>query len=85
VAIVPPAGAFYCFADVSGLFGREIGGRTIRTALDLCEAALEAASIVLVPGEPFGSGNHVRLSFAVGTREIERGLERLVALVGERD
>lgn len=84
VTLVAPEGAFYAFPDVSALFGAEIGGRTIRSSLDLSEAALEKANVVLVPGEPFGSASHLRLSFATSRAEIARGLERLAALVGTR-
>jgi aspartate aminotransferase len=77
ISIVPPAGAFYAFPSLEGLLGRTIAGRKIAGALDLCEACLEAASVVIVPGEPFGSARHFRLSFAMSLAEIERGLERL--------
>ncbi|HVY61270.1 MAG TPA: pyridoxal phosphate-dependent aminotransferase, partial [Planctomycetota bacterium] len=56
VSIVPPAGAFYCFPSLEGLIGRTVAGRSIGGAMDLCEACLDGASVVIVPGEPFGSG-----------------------------
>jgi aspartate aminotransferase len=84
VTLAAPRGAFYCFADVGEWIGAEIGGRRIGGAMDFVEAALERAKVVLVPGEPFGSARHVRLSFAIARQEIERGLERLANLLGAR-
>jgi aspartate aminotransferase len=83
-SIVPPRGAFYCFPSIEGLLGDTLGGRAVTSALDLTEICLEKAEVVLVPGEPFGSGKHVRLSFAMGRGEMERGLDRLEKLVGRR-
>jgi aspartate aminotransferase len=83
VSVVAPAGAFYCFPSLEGLLGRTIGGRRIDAAMDLTEACLEQASVVLVPGEPFGAKNHFRLSFAMAEGELERGLERLARVVGQ--
>jgi aspartate aminotransferase len=84
VRLTAPAGAFYAFPDISGLFGAELGGRRIHSSFDLSEAALEAARVVLVPGEPFGSASHVRLAFATSREEIEKGLARLAELLGKR-
>ncbi len=81
-SIVPPRGAFYCFPSVRGLTGREVGGRRIAGAMDLAEVCLERAEVVLVPGEPFGSPDHVRFSFAMDRAAMERGLDRLARLLG---
>jgi len=79
VTLVPPAGAFYVYPNVAGLFGREIGGRTVRSGQDVAEALLAAARIAVVPGEAFGTTHHVRLSFACSMSRIREGIARLQA------
>jgi len=79
VTLVPPAGAFYVYPNVAGLFGREIGGRMVRSGQDVAEALLAAARIAVVPGEAFGTTHHVRLSFACSMSRIREGIARLQA------
>lgn len=74
---VSPAGAFYVFPNVSGLFGRSIGGRTVTCGQDVSEALLETARVAVVPGEAFGSRDHIRISFSCAMERIEEGLRRI--------
>ena len=74
---VPPAGAFYVFPNVSGLFGRVIGGRKVTCGQDVAEALLETARVAVVPGEAFGSADHIRISFSCAMDVIEEGLRRI--------
>jgi aspartate aminotransferase len=70
-------GAFYCFPDVSGHYGRSINGAKINGSMDFAQALLEQANVALVPGLPFGCDNNVRLSFACSLEQITKGLDRL--------
>jgi aspartate aminotransferase len=72
-----PAGAFYCFPDVSKHYGRTIKGVQISGSMDFAKMLLEQAKVAVVPGEPFGCDNNVRLSFACSLEQIEKGLERM--------
>jgi len=81
VASREPEGAFYAFPDVTGLFGREIGGHRVESSADLATALLETAGIAVVPGEAFGAPGHVRLTFALADDDLERGLTRWVEAV----
>jgi aspartate aminotransferase len=72
-----PTGAFYCFPDVSGHYGRNINGAKISGSLDFAQALLEQANVALVPGQPFGCDENVRLSFACSLENITEGLNRL--------
>ena len=72
-----PTGAFYCFPDVSGHYGRNIKGANIAGSMDFAQALLEQANVALVPGLPFGCDNNVRLSFACSLEQITKGLDRL--------
>jgi aspartate aminotransferase len=79
--VVPePGGAFYVYADVTGLLGREWGGNTITTTLELADYILEAAEVAVVPGEAFGPSGYLRFSYALGDDELLEGIQRLQKL-----
>ena len=77
-----PEGAFYAFPSVTGVLGRTIGGRRVDSSLELCEALLDSAKVALVPGEAFGAPGCVRLSYALGDEDLDRGLDRLERALG---
>jgi aspartate aminotransferase len=79
VACSMPTGAFYAFPNVSGLFSRAHTNGKIRSAADLAAYLLQAAKVAVVPGEPFGSASHIRLSYATSMDAIARGLHRMEA------
>ena len=81
VTCVEPEGAFYCFPDVSGLLGRELGGRVSSSSSELAASLLETIKIAVVPGEAFGTPGFFRLSYALGDADLVEGLERLATLV----
>jgi len=85
VSCVMPKGAFYAFANVSGLFGRTWAQGDRRTALkgslDVTAFLLEAARVAVVPGVDFGSDAHVRLSYATSAALISEGLKRMQAAI----
>lgn len=63
-----PQGAFYLFCGIQ---------KTGLTSLEFAGRLLEEARVSVVPGLPFGSDAHVRLSFATSEENIHRGFERL--------
>lgn len=75
-----PQGAFYVYSDVTGLLGREWGGKKIETSLELCDYILDSAEVALVPGEAFGPSGYVRLSYALGDAQLVEGIQRLQKL-----
>jgi aspartate aminotransferase len=77
-----PEGAFYVYSDVSGLLGREWGGKQIHTSLELCDYILDTAEVALVPGEAFGPSGYVRMSYALGDAQLLEGIQRLQKLFG---
>ena len=81
VSCAEPEGAFYCYPNVAGLLGRELGARVATTASDLAAGLLETIKIAVVPGEAFGTPGYFRLSYALGDADLVEGLERLAALV----
>ena len=76
-----PAGAFYAFPNVAGLFQRRHPQGAITSAADLATYFLDVARIATVPGEPFGSPSHLRLSYATGIEAVQRGLDRIEAAI----
>jgi len=68
-----PNGAFYAYPNVSHYFGK--GG--MNSASDAARKLLHEAHVVVVPGEAFGTQDHVRMSYAVSDAELDRGLERM--------
>jgi len=68
-----PQGAFYVYPNVSAFFGR--GG--IRSASDVAARLLSEAHVVAVPGEAFGTTEHIRLSYAVSADVIDEGVKRM--------
>ncbi len=73
VTCVKPEGAFYVYPNVSAYFGKS----GINSAADIAKRLLHEAHVVSVPGEAFGTREHIRLSYATAPTEIERGLERM--------
>lgn len=75
-----PTGAFYAFPNVSGLYGRTTPtGTRIDSSLTLAAYLLEEARVAVVPGGPFGSDAHIRLSYATSLEQIREGLRRIAA------
>ncbi|HTK88218.1 MAG TPA: pyridoxal phosphate-dependent aminotransferase, partial [Nitrospiraceae bacterium] len=85
VSCAMPTGAFYAFPNVSGLFNRAHAGGKIQTAADLAGYLLQDAKVAVVPGEPFGSASHIRLSYATSMETIASGLERMEAALTKLD
>ena len=68
-----PQGAFYVYPNVSAFIGK--GG--IKSASDLAQKLLTEAHVVVVPGEAFGTDEHMRLSYAVSGDVVDKGVERM--------
>ena len=68
-----PQGAFYVYPNVSAFFGK--GG--VKTASDVAARLLSEAHVVCVPAEPFGTTEHIRLSYAVSADVIDEGVKRM--------
>jgi aspartate aminotransferase len=68
-----PRGAFYVFPDVSATF-KKLG---VKDSIGFSEKLLAEAKVSVVPGQPFGANDCVRLSYATSMANIEKGLDRL--------
>lgn len=73
VTCTMPEGAFYAYPNVSSFLGR--GG--LKSASDVAGRLLREAHVATVPGEGFGTSEHIRISYATSKAELDRGLERM--------
>ncbi|GAB3617227.1 pyridoxal phosphate-dependent aminotransferase [Okibacterium endophyticum] len=80
VEVPTPQGAFYVYADVSGLLDRDWNGVTPRTSLELADMILDRAEVAAVPGEAFGPSGYLRFSYALGDDALLEGVQRLQQL-----
>jgi aspartate aminotransferase len=77
-----PSGAFYAFPNISGVLGRQGPLGPIASPQQLANHLLTEAHVAVVPGEPFGSRDHIRLSYATSMEMIQKGLDRLAKALG---
>jgi aspartate aminotransferase len=84
LSLVEPRGAFYALPSIQGLIGRRLataqGEQTVTSGESFCRLLL-GRGVAAIPGEPFGAPNHVRFSFALGMKDLERGLQRVAEMV----
>src|SRR5229473_44976 len=73
VKCAEPKGAFYAYPNV----GAALGKNGIQNTLHFSEKLLAEAHVAVVPGEAFGTRQHVRISYATSMKELERGLDRI--------
>jgi len=76
-----PSGAFYVFPDFSAYT------ENISTPFDddmaLTEYLLEEAQVAVVPGSAFGASGGLRLSYAMDSETIEKGIDRITSAIDE--
>ena len=72
VKCAEPRGAFYAYPDISAL----LGDHGPETPMDFAERLLEKEHVAVVPGEAFGTGSHVRISYAASMETLKKGLDR---------
>ena len=79
-----PTGAFYAFADVSGLLNRPLGvnGSVAASSAELAAMLLDEAHVAAVPGEAFGAPGYLRFSYALADDQLAEGMRRFQAWVG---
>ena len=68
-----PNGAFYAYPNVSHYFDRP----GLNCGADVAKKLLHEAHVVVVPGEGFGTQDHVRVSYATSPEKLAEGLNRM--------
>jgi aspartate aminotransferase len=79
VTCTKPEGAFYVYPNISAFLGR--GG--IKTASELATRLLHEAHVVTVPGEAFGTHEHIRISYPVTKQNIDEGTRRIAEFLAK--
>jgi len=78
VTCTKPEGAFYVYPNIGKFLGK--GG--IKTATELATKLLHEAHVVTVPGEAFGTSEHIRISYPVTKQNIDEGTRRMGEYLG---
>ena len=73
VTCTKPEGAFYVYPNIGAYLNK--GG--IGTSTELATRLLHEAHVVTVPGEAFGTAEHIRLSYPVTRQSIDEGIRRM--------
>jgi aspartate/methionine/tyrosine aminotransferase len=75
---VVPEGAFYVYADCSGL---------CEDSMELCRSLLEDAGVAITPGIDFGvhrAREHVRFAYTTEIGKLREGMDRIARLLASR-
>lgn len=72
-----PHGAFYCFPNVSALYGRN----GITGSVSLAAYLLDSAGVAVVPGSAFGDDSALRLSYATSLDVVTEAIARFAKAV----
>ncbi|MCM8797144.1 MAG: aminotransferase class I/II-fold pyridoxal phosphate-dependent enzyme, partial [Candidatus Omnitrophica bacterium] len=68
ISFYKPQGAFYIFCDIS---------KTGLSSSVFSERLLEEKYVSVIPGEGFGRDDYVRISFATGIEQLQKGMDRI--------
>lgn len=79
VSCASPPGAFYVMPNVRRYLDREFGGAPIRNTYGLSYYLLKEAHVAVIPGEAFGTEEHIRISFATSLERLAEGMRRIEA------
>ncbi|HTZ60469.1 MAG TPA: pyridoxal phosphate-dependent aminotransferase [Acidobacteriaceae bacterium] len=73
ITCTTPAGAFYVYPNVLAFLGKA----GVKNTTELASRLLHEAHVVAVPGEAFGTQEHIRLSYAVAHADVDEGVKRM--------
>ena len=85
-----PQGAFYVFPYITGVyqtagFKKLISERPNEKSLSklFCDILLEKYEVACVPGSAFGDDSAIRLSYALGQANIDKGVSRISKMISD--
>jgi aspartate aminotransferase len=78
VRCAEPGGAFYAYPNISTAFSRGV-----RDSMDFSVRLLEKAHVAVVPGEAFGTTEHIRISYATSMEQLDKGLSRMKEFISQ--
>jgi aspartate aminotransferase len=73
VTCARPEGAFYVYPNISAYLGRG----ALKSSIDVANRLLQEAHVLTVPGEAFGTREHIRLSYATSGAILKEALQRM--------
>jgi aspartate aminotransferase len=79
ITCTKPEGAFYVYPNISAFLGKS----GVKTATELATRLLHEAHVVTVPGEAFGTAEHIRISYPVTKRSIDEGTRRMAEFLAK--
>ena len=74
-------GSVFVYPNIGAFLGK--GG--IKTATELATRLLHEAHVVTVPGEAFGTAEHIRISYPVTKKNIDEGTRRMGEFLGQAE
>lgn len=77
VRCATPQGAFYAYPNIRAALRGD-------TTVEFAGRLLQEARVAVVPGEAFGTSEHIRISYATSIAELDRGLDRLREFIARR-
>lgn len=83
ISALEPQGAFYMFIDVSKLLEMSYQGEKINDVSRLASILIEDYNVAVIPCADFGFDDHIRLSYAISTEQIEKGISRIKKFVSD--
>ena len=76
-----PSGTFYLFPNISAFLNQSTGANAFKTSRQFANYLLDEAHVAAVPGEEFGSHDHIRMDCAMPINVIAEGLDRVEAAI----
>jgi len=74
IRCLKPKGAFYLFADISGLLSPD----GVATSAAFAQALIEKAHVVVTAGEAFDAPGYLRISYATSMEQLREGADRIL-------
>ena len=73
-----PEGAFYVFANVAGVIGKQApDGKRIASDLDFVMYLLESAEVGVLQGAAYGMSPYIRISYSTSTEKLREACGRI--------
>ncbi len=83
IQALEPKGSIYLFASIEDLLGKKINDITIENSHDFAELLLEEKNVTVVPGDGFGTYDHIRMCFAMPVEQIAHGMDKIEEFIIE--
>lgn len=81
ITCLRPDGAFYVYPDIKPL----IKAAGLKSCTEFSEWLLDKVGVAVVPGDAFGLGGHMRISYATDEATLKDALARIEKAVAELD